>query len=66
MSTALPPSVQMVLEALQQAVATELDRKARLGHYVVSWEDGRAVMHGPDAPPTKAALHPMNPGEPKP
>ncbi len=66
MSTALPPSVQMVLEALQQAIATELDRKARLCHYVVSWEGVRAVMHGPDAPPTTEALHPMSPREPKP
>jgi hypothetical protein len=65
MSTALPPSVQKVLEALQQAVAAKPDRKALLGHYVVSWEGGRAVMHGPDAPPPSAALHPMNPGEPK-
>jgi hypothetical protein len=66
MSTTLPPGVQKVLEVLKEAVAAELDRKARLGHYVVSWEDGRAVMQGPDAPPTTAALHPMNPGEPKP
>jgi hypothetical protein len=66
MSTALPPSVRKVLDALQEAVVAELDRKARLGHYVVSWEDGRAVMQGPDAPPTTEALHPMSPREPKP
>lgn len=66
MSTALPPSVQRVLDALQQAVTAELDRKARLGHYVVLWKDGRAVLQGPDAPPATAALHPISPGEPQP
>lgn len=66
MSTALPPSVQRVLDALQQAVTAELDRKARLGHYAVIWQNGRAVLHGPDAPPASAALHPISPGEPQP
>jgi hypothetical protein len=55
-----------VLDALQQAVTAELDRKARLGHYVVIWQDGHAVMQGPDAPPATAALHPISPGEPQP
>jgi hypothetical protein len=66
MSTALPPSVQKVLDALQQAVTAELDRKARLGHYAVIWQNGRAVLQGPDAPPASAALHPISPGEPQP
>jgi len=50
MSSALPPGVQQILEALQQAVSDELERKRRLGHYTVTWEDGRAVFEGPDAP----------------
>lgn len=50
MSTSLPHSVQNVLDALQQAVTAELDRKARLGHYVVIWQDGQVVLLGPDAP----------------
>jgi len=50
MNTSLPHSVQNVLDALQQAVTAELDRKARLGHYVVIWQDGQVVLHGPDAP----------------
>ena len=50
MNPSLSPSDQQVLEALQQAVAAELERKRRLGHYIVSWEDGRAVLEGPDAP----------------
>ena len=50
MNPTLSPSDQQVLVALQQAVAAELERKRRLGHYTVTWEDGRAVVEGPDAP----------------
>lgn len=50
MNRILSSSDQQVLEALQQAVSAELDRKRRLGHYYVTWEDGRAVFEGPDAP----------------
>jgi hypothetical protein len=50
MNPSLSPSDQQVLEALQQAVTAELERKRRLGHYTVTWEDGRAVLQGPDAP----------------
>ena len=53
MSHSLSPSDQQILEALQQAVAAELDRKARLGHYIATWQDGRAVLVGPDAPPSQ-------------
>jgi len=70
MSTALPPDVQKVLDALQQAVTAELDRKARLGHYVVIWQDGRAVMQGADAPPASATAtataNPIAPAGPPP
>jgi hypothetical protein len=56
MNPALSPSDQQILVALQQAVAAELERKRRLGQYVVIWQDGRAVLHGPDAPqPSDAA-----------
>ena len=50
MSSALPPGDQQILETLQQAVTAELERKRRLGHYTVTWEDGRAVFEGPGAP----------------
>lgn len=50
MNPSLSPSDQQVLEALQQAVTAELERKRRLGQYTVTWEDGRAVLQGPDAP----------------
>ncbi|MBF0415369.1 MAG: hypothetical protein HQL78_10900 [Magnetococcales bacterium] len=39
-----------ILEALQAAVCEELDRKKRLGHYAVFWQDGKAVAIGEDAP----------------
>ena len=68
MSTALPPDVENVLDAIQQAVTAELDRKARLGHYVVIWQDGRAVMQEPDAPPASGAVaaNPIGPAGPPP
>lgn len=51
MSSALPPpSVEQVLEALQQAVSAELERMRRLGHYIVTWQNGQPVLEGPDAP----------------
>ena len=36
------------LKALQRAVAAELDRKRRLGHYAVMWKDGRVVQVPPE------------------
>ena len=50
MKSLLSPGDQQVLEALQQAVTAELERKRRLCHYYVTWRDGEAVMHGPDVP----------------
>jgi len=44
-----------ILEALQQAVTEELERKRRLGHYAVFWIDGKIVTVGEDAPPEDAA-----------
>jgi hypothetical protein len=37
-------------DALQEAVTAELERKRRLGHYVVLWEDGQLLLRGDDAP----------------
>lgn len=65
MSTSLPHSVQNVLDALQQAVTAELDRKARLGHYVVIWQDGQVVLQGPDAPSGSGDQAAWNTGEAK-
>jgi len=50
MKPTLSPGDQQVLDALQQAVKAELERKRRLGHYYVTWQNGEAVMQGPDVP----------------
>lgn len=55
MKPTLSPSDQKILEALQQAVTNELDRKARLGHYVVTWQNGQPVLQGSDAPQAATA-----------
>jgi hypothetical protein len=41
-----------LLAALQAAVTSTLDRKRRLGHYAVVWQDGRPVAIGEDRPDT--------------
>ena len=66
MKPILSPADQQTLDALQQAVTAELDRKARLGHYVVIWQDGRVVLQGPDAPPAPGAANPNGPAGPQP
>jgi hypothetical protein len=48
-STPSPESIA-VLNALRAAVAKELDKKKRLGHYYVSWQGDRVVFIGDDAP----------------
>jgi hypothetical protein len=48
-STPSPESI-VVLKALRAAVAQELDKKKRLGHYYVIWENDRVVFIGDDAP----------------
>lgn len=48
--TTLSKESQIILDALQQAVAKTLERKRRLGHYYVVWRDGKPVMIGEDAP----------------
>ncbi|SEP87535.1 hypothetical protein SAMN05421510_100772 [Nitrosomonas ureae] len=41
---------QVILDSLQKAVTQALERKRRLGHYVVVWREGGPVMIGEDAP----------------
>lgn len=47
---------QVILDALQKAVTQELEKKRRLGQYVVVWRDGKAVMIGEDAPKESESL----------
>jgi hypothetical protein len=42
-----------ILKALEKAVAETLERKRKLGHYVVVWDGEKAIQKGPDAPVLK-------------
>lgn len=64
MKPILSPADQQILDALQQAVTAELDRKARLGHYVVIWQDGQVVLQGADAPADPGVANPIGPAGP--
>lgn len=44
------PEGRQMLETLRQSVAKTLEKKRRLGHYTVTWEDGKPVVAGEDAP----------------
>lgn len=50
--TSAPPSAeaQTILNALQQAVTKNIEKKRRLGQYAVTWKNGRPVQVGEDAP----------------
>lgn len=41
---------QVLLETLRKAVNQTLEKKRRLGQYAVTWEDGKPVVKGEDAP----------------
>ena len=52
---ALSPDTQAMLDSLQLAVTKTLERKRRLGHYVVQWSGNAPVLVGEDAPAGSAA-----------
>ncbi|MDZ7856779.1 hypothetical protein [Sphaerotilus sp.] len=66
-ATLSPPLIetQQLLAALQAAVTSTLERKRRLGHYAVVWQDGRPVAIGEDRP-LDASPAPNAPQEPSP
>jgi len=41
---------ELVLNALKQAASNEIEKKRRLGQYVVLWENDAIVYEGEDAP----------------
>ncbi len=41
---------RQLLDALRQSVAKTLDQEQRLGHYTVTWHNGRPVLADDDAP----------------
>jgi hypothetical protein len=44
------PEGQKQLDALRKSVANVLEKKRRLGQYAVTWENGKPVLRGEDAP----------------
>ena len=54
-------SSQQLLAALQTAVTSALERKRRLGHYVVVWQNGGPVAFGDDAPKPNHSVHAAEP-----
>lgn len=48
--TEMPEEMKFTLKILREAVAKTLDRKRRLEHYYVVWQDGKPVMIGEDTP----------------
>ncbi|SOC54657.1 hypothetical protein SAMN05421509_10455 [Chromohalobacter canadensis] len=48
--TQLTPDTQEMLDSLRAAVSEALERKQRLGHYAVIWQDGKPMLVGEDAP----------------
>jgi len=42
------------LEILRFAVTEELERKKRLGHYAVIWQDGKPALIGAESDPVLA------------
>jgi hypothetical protein len=57
---------QQILAALQATAISTLDRKRRLGHYAVVWQDGRPVAIGEDRPDTDADPLDNTPDQPPP
>ncbi len=49
-STRPSPQTLAMLTALQLAVTKDLNKKQKLGQYMVTWENGRPVLKGADAP----------------
>lgn len=46
----LDKDTQAMLDCLRQTAAQTLERKRRLGHYAVIWQDNAPVAIGDDAP----------------
>jgi hypothetical protein len=52
---------QQLLAALQATALSTLERKRRLGHYAVVWQDGRPVAIGEDKPESPPLTLPSPP-----
>ncbi len=47
---AMTHETKEMLDFLQAVAAAEIERKRRLGHYVVVWQNDRPMLIGEDAP----------------
>lgn len=56
---------QNLLDCLTTAVAEALERKRRLGHYAVFWENSKPKLIGEDAPQTSSSV-PTGTNRPRP
>jgi len=47
-----PPTekTKIMLDTLRQAVANDLEKKNKLGHYAVIWDGEKPIAEGDDAP----------------
>ena len=48
------PEGRQLLETLRHSVAKALEKKRRLGQYAVTWQNGKPVVTGEDAPHANA------------
>lgn len=48
--TQISQDTQIMWDTLKKVAADTLERKRRLGHYAVIWQDGKPVAIGEDAP----------------
>jgi len=46
---------RQLLDALGESFAKALDTKRRLGHYAVTWHNGKPLLIGDDAPSPQTA-----------
>jgi hypothetical protein len=62
----LDPDTQAMLDCLCQVAAKTLERKRRLGHYAVIWENDAPQAIGDDAPIELQQLQPTPAPDPTP
>jgi len=56
---------QSMLDCLRQTVTTTLERKRRLGQYVVIWQNNTPVVVGEDAPIELQSSNPNDDNAPR-
>jgi len=44
------PGTKDIQDAMRRAIKEELERKRKLGHYYVIWQNNKIIIQGEDAP----------------